>query len=53
MNRNTGAGMVYGLGLLGALVFYLEHAVGVEAILIGIVKAILWPAFLVYKLLGL
>lgn len=47
-----GAGSaVYGLGFLGALVYYLTTAPDLVAALIGIVKAILWPAILVYGLL--
>ena len=43
-------GAVYGLGLIGALVFYLSTAANFGAGLIGILKAIVWPAFLVYEL---
>lgn len=42
---------VYGLGFLGALVYYITTAPDLVAILVGIVKAILWPAILVYGLL--
>jgi len=47
---------VYGLGFLGAAAYYLTNATGILMGLIGIVKAIFWPAFVVYgllKLLGL
>lgn len=43
---------LYGLGFIGALVFYLQHATSLTTGLIGIGKALLWPAFLVYNLLG-
>lgn len=46
-------GAVYGLGFLGALVYFLQHAVGIGAILLGILKSIVWPALLVYKVLGM
>lgn len=50
---NAGGGAVYGLGLVGALVYYLQNATGSwEAMVVGIVKAIVWPALLVYKVLG-
>lgn len=42
---------VYGLGFLGALIYYLSTATSITAGLIGIVKAILWPAFLVFSLM--
>jgi hypothetical protein len=50
MNKNAGAGAVYGLGLLGALVYYLQHATTFSSGLIGVIKALLWPGFLVYRL---
>jgi len=46
-----GAGAVYGLGLIGALVYYWQHAGGFWAHLWAILEAILWPAFVVYDLL--
>ena len=50
--RCGGGGAVYGLGLIGALVYYWQHAHGFWAHLWAIVEAILWPTFLVYHLLG-
>ena len=41
-------GALYGLGFLGALVYYLSTATSLWTGLLGIIKAILWPAFLVY-----
>ncbi|OGM14555.1 hypothetical protein A2V80_01330 [Candidatus Woesebacteria bacterium RBG_16_39_8b] len=43
---------VYGLGFVGAVVYYLQQATTFTGGLIGIIKAILWPALLVYELLG-
>lgn len=40
---------VYGLGFIGAAVYFVQHAVGTQAVLIGLVKAIVWPAILVFK----
>jgi hypothetical protein len=40
---------VYGLGFIGALVYYLMHAGTFWAGAIGILKAIVWPAFFVYN----
>ena len=51
-NRTAGAGnAVYGLGLIGALVFYIGAADGFWTGVLGVLKAIVWPAFLVYDLL--
>lgn len=47
----SGAGAVYGLGLIGALVYYWQHAEGFWPHLWAILEAILWPAFVVYNLL--
>lgn len=49
---NAGGGAVYGLGLIGALVFYLQQANTLWEGVLGILKAIVWPALLIYKLLG-
>jgi len=53
MNKHAGSGAVYGLGFIGAVVYYLQHATTFWAGVVGIGKAIFWPAFLVYKLLEL
>ena len=44
-------GAIYGLGFLGALVYYVTTATSLLAGIIGVLKAIFWPAFLVYGLL--
>ena len=45
------AGAVYGLGLIGALVYYITHASGFWVGVLGVLKALVWPAFLVYEAL--
>lgn len=54
INKHVGGsgGIVYGLAFLGALVYHLQHATSFVDGVIGIFKAMLWPAFLVYNLLG-
>jgi hypothetical protein len=42
---------IYGLGFLGALVYYLTTATSLLAGVLGVIKALLWPAFLVYGVL--
>jgi hypothetical protein len=45
----TGAGGgLYGLGFIGAVIYYLQHAATFWAGILGILKALVWPAFLVY-----
>ena len=46
------AGFVYCAGFIGAAVYYISHATGFGMGVIGFLKAIVWPAFLVYELLG-
>jgi hypothetical protein len=51
--HNSGpAGAVYGLGLIGAAVFYISQAASFWAGVLGFLKALVWPAFLVYEALG-
>ena len=44
-------GAFYGLGFIGALVYYIQTATGFWIGVLGVLKAIVWPAFLVYELL--
>jgi len=46
----SGAGTVYGLGLIGALIYFLSTSTGFWSAIIGIAKSIVWPVFLVYEL---
>ncbi|KKR51318.1 MAG: hypothetical protein UT84_C0001G0003 [Candidatus Curtissbacteria bacterium GW2011_GWA1_40_16] len=49
MNCNASGGAVYGLGLIGALIYFLQHATTLTQGLVGIFKAIFWPAYFVYN----
>lgn len=52
--KNGGAlSGIYGLGLIGALVYYVQIADTFWMGALGIIKSLVWPAFLVHKLLGL
>lgn len=42
-------GAVYGLGFVGAAIYYIAAADGFWVGFLGILKAIVWPAFLVYE----
>jgi len=44
-------GAIYGLGFVGALIFYVQTATGFWNGVLGVLKALIWPAMLVYKLL--
>ncbi|MFA6177358.1 MAG: hypothetical protein WC694_00470 [Candidatus Paceibacterota bacterium] len=43
-------GTIYGLGFIGALVYFIQHADNFWVGALGVLKAITWPAFLIYKL---
>jgi hypothetical protein len=45
------AGAVYGLGLIGAAIYFISHAATFWMGVLGVLKAIVWPAFLVYEAL--
>lgn len=44
-------GAFYGLGFLGALIYYISTSTSFWDGLIGFLKALVWPAFLVFELL--
>jgi hypothetical protein len=51
VGRGGGAGGLYFLALIGAAVYYIQAASGFWQGVLGVLKAIVWPAFLVYSLL--
>ena len=53
MKNNASSGAIYGLGIIGAAVYYIQHATTLLAGVIGIIKAVFWPAVIVYKVLEL
>ena len=44
-------GCGYGLGFLGAAIYYVSTATGFWVGVLGILKALVWPAFLVFEAL--
>ena len=44
-------GAVYGLGFIGAVIYYISTATSFWMGVLGFLKAIVWPAFLVYEAL--
>jgi len=50
-HHNSCGGAVYGLGFIGAAVYYISTATSFWMGILGVLKAIVWPAFLVYELL--
>ena len=51
VNRCGAGGGVYGLAFIGAAIYFLQHATSFWNGVLGILKAIVWPAVVIYKLL--
>jgi hypothetical protein len=48
--QNSGpASAVYGLGLIGAAVYFISTATTFWMGVLGVLKAIVWPAFIVFE----
>jgi hypothetical protein len=49
--QNSGpvSGAVYGLGFIGAAVYFISTATSFWMGVLGFLKAIVWPAFLVFE----
>lgn len=45
------SGAVYGLGFVGAAIYFVQAATTFGEGVVGILKAIVWPAFIVYEAL--
>lgn len=43
--------VVYGFGFIGAAIYYIQHAQSFGVGVLGVLKAFVWPAMVVYKLL--
>lgn len=52
MKHQAGGGAVYGLGFIGAVVYFIQQSTSFGSGVLGVLKAIVWPAFLVYKAFG-
>jgi hypothetical protein len=51
---NGGAGgAVYGLGFVGAFIYYVQLSTTFMEGMIGLLKALVWPAFLIYKVFNM
>ena len=48
-NGNTAGGAVYGLGFVGAAIYFISTATSFWIGVLGFLKAIIWPVFLVYE----
>lgn len=48
-NKNVPSGAFYGLGFIGAAIYFIANATGFWMGVLGFLKAIIWPVFLVYE----
>lgn len=48
-NNAQAGGAFYGLGLIGAAIYFISHATGFWMGVLGFLKALVWPAFFVYE----
>jgi hypothetical protein len=53
MQSNGISGGVYGLAFIGAAIYYLQQATTFWQGVLGVLKALVWPAVLIYKVLEL
>ncbi len=51
--QGGGSDSVYGLGFIGALIYYIGQAKDIREGVIGFFKAMVWPAILVYEIFKL
>jgi hypothetical protein len=51
MHGNDFSGGIYGMAFLGAAFYFITHAATFWAGVLGVIKAIFWPALLIYKIL--
>lgn len=53
MGCKGGSEALYGLGVIGASIYFLSHATSFLAVIVGLIKSVFWPAVIVYKALEL
>ena len=51
LKKNAGCGAVYGMGFIGAAIYFIGHALTFGQGVLGLLKAIVWPVLVVIKLL--
>lgn len=50
-SNSAASGAVYGLGLIGAAIYFISQATTFWIGVLGFLKALVWPVFLVYEAL--
>jgi hypothetical protein len=49
MHKGAPSGAIYGLGMIGAAIYFISQAAGFWMGVVGFLKALVWPAFFVYE----
>ncbi len=47
--KEASSSKVYGLGFIGAVIYFISNATSFWMGVLGVLKAIVWPAILVYE----
>ncbi len=51
--KDKGMGGIYGLAFIGAAIYFVQHSTSFWNGVLGFLKALVWPAVLMYKVLEL
>ncbi|GAA4112563.1 hypothetical protein GCM10022393_11070 [Aquimarina addita] len=51
VQKRASSNLIYGLEIIGAMVYFISQATGFCMGLLGVLKAFVWPTFLVYETL--
>lgn len=49
IHKSASSGVAYAFGFIGAAVYFISQATGFWMGVLGFLKAIAWPAFIVYE----
>ena len=49
MHSGAPSGAIYGLGAIGAAIYFIGQATTFWMGVVGLLKALVWPAFMVYE----
>ena len=50
-NMQGCGGAFYGLGFIGSAIYYISTATGFWVGILGVLKSLVWPAFLIFEVL--
>ena len=53
INRAAPGGFIYLLTFIGAAVYFEQHALGFWDVIVGLLQALVWPAFFIFHALTL